>query len=147
MLTLVTGIPAAGKTTYCEGHHCFSWDEWVKTYTDKTNVEEAGYLFAHNANGIADFAKAVIAEGTDELLVDAPICNKQPRVDFITCLKDNGIQYVKCVYLLCPVYVANDRNNARQNPISRNALYSAFASQEFPTIEEGFTEVEFLVSG
>lgn len=147
MLTLVTGIPAAGKTTYCKGHHCFSWDDWVKVYTGKTNVEEAGYIFANNTKGIADFTTAILSEGIEDLFIDAPICNKQPRIDLVTCLRTNGVDYIKCTYLLCPVYVACDRNNAREKPISRDTLYRAFASQEFPTLSEGFTEIEFIVSG
>lgn len=146
MLTLVTGIPASGKTTFCKDKPTFSWDSWVLVYTGIKNVEEAGIAFSKDKNGLAALADAIVAEYDGSLFVDAPIMYASLRTELVALLKKRGIQDINCIYLLCPVYLASGRNVQRGLPISREALYSAFACQEYPTTAEGFTTVNFIVS-
>lgn len=147
MVTLVTGIPSSGKTTYCTGKNYFSCDEWVKKYTNTPDIEEAGQIFLSAPNGLKDMAQAIQEAYIPKLFIETPLIIKKTRIELVSFLHNNGIADIKCVYLLCPLYVALKRNESRKTSIHKEIIYTAFMKQEYPTASEGFTEVKLVVNG
>jgi len=150
---LVAGIPASGKSTYCGGRDAavFSFDSWLLRHYGEPNVEKAGWRFINDKNGLNEYLDDVVrarksVEGTDFYLDDGAVDRKR-RKSIIAGLKKRGIEHIDCVYLLCPMYEAAERNIAREWPISRDNFYQACTRQEYPTEDEGFDSVKFVVTG
>ena len=118
----VAGIPASGKTTFCrekENAVVFSLDDWLKHHYGEDNP----------------------------FFLDDGAVDSTRRRAIVAGLKKRGVDYVSCIYLLCPMYEAAERNVKREWPISRDNFYMSCTRQEYPTEEEGFREVCFMVNG
>ena len=146
MVTLVTGIPASGKSTYCQNKNNFCFDSWVKQVTSASDVEEAVKIFMCNKDKGAILTHKLQQLDTNNLHLDMCIVKADDRKFLLSCLKAANIAHVNCVYLLCPLYTAIIRNRTRIPVISDEAIYSAFTRQEFPTVSEGFANINFIVS-
>lgn len=149
----VAGIPASGKSTYCEGRDAavFSFDVWLTSHYGETDVEKAGWMFITDPQGLDKYLNAVARAWrciTDfDFYLDDGAVDRKRRKAIIAGLKKRGIEHIDCVYLLCPMYEAAERNIAREWPISRDNFYQACTRQEYPTEDEGFDSVKFVVTG
>ena len=147
MITLVCGIPAAGKSTWCGDKPVLSFDVWAIRRYDQWNANDAGQAYASDPHGRDAFLDAIAqaAAGCPDLCVEVMALTREERRAMVGGLTQRGCGEVSCVYVLCDLLSAVHRNQDRDIPVNRGILYKAWAMQEFPTKDEGFISVTFCV--
>lgn len=151
MIVFVAGAPGTGKTTICkEKSSVFSFDEWLLETYGHADVERCGFDWINDPKGMDRYLDAVASayfSSHDDLWLDDGAVDRDRRMAVVSGLARRGVRDMRCVYVLCPLYDAAGRNAARKRPIPRELFYDSWARQEFPTTDEGFFSVEFVVSG
>lgn len=108
-------------------------------------------MFITDPRGLDEYLNAVARAWrciTDfDFYLDDGAVDKERRKAIVAGLKKRGIDHIDCVYLLCPMYEAAERNIARERPISRDNFYQACTRQEYPAEDGGFDSVHFVVTG
>jgi tRNA uridine 5-carbamoylmethylation protein Kti12 len=146
MLTIVAGVPAAGKSTMCAGLHPFEFDEWVKARYGMEDVEQATSRFrAEYPASNEAYLDAVCAECVkgDVVLVDT-FTYRSDRLLALGHFRARGIGPVRLVYLVASWKTVETRNRARTNPLSEGIVMDLWFNQEFPTQSEGFDQLEII---
>lgn len=94
-----------------------------------------------------DAVAAAYTRNNCRLWLDDGAVERKRRIAILEGLKKRNIATVECIFLLCPLYEAAERNRKRDWPIQREIFYSSWSRQEFPTKAEGFVRVRFVVTG
>lgn len=147
MITVVAGLPAAGKSTLFHGSSVFEFDEWVcKTYGKDVEASTAEYG-RHYPESNRLYLDAVCAKHHlgDVVLVDTFIYRKD-RMIAVDYFRSKGIYRVNLLYIVASLNTLQARNEARQNSLDCGIILNMWMNQEFPNQNEGFSLVEIIAN-
>ena len=165
-LYMMVGIPASGKSTFCkqkekEGAVVYATDiirgelfgDEAIQYTDQW-LKENGYTGGDEHFEKFSFANLIIfsilydrinealRKGLD-VVADATNISKKARQFFLSRCGMNATE-IHAVVICTPLEISLERNKNRERTIDENELYRIAGNYEEPTIDEGFTDIEFI---
>jgi predicted kinase len=126
MLVLV-GLPACGKSTFCEG---FLDHMIVNLDTLKTRQREDEFLVRSIKAGL-------------DIIIDNTNVTRKRRAKYMTMVKGKGYRTV-CVYFDVDAKICIERNSKREGKVPRIAIYTIRKQLEVPAEDEGFDEIRII---
>lgn len=138
MITLVSGLPATGKSTLARrlGGPVLDFDDYVQDRFGET-LEEATRLFhEHRAHEHGRWIARIRA--TPGAVVVDCLTTRAERMELVRALAPLP---VRLVYLVAPLELLLERNAARPCPRPEGMLLHRFHTEELPTEQEGFVSI------
>ena len=122
-ITIICGLPGAGKTTYCE------------QFENVILLTEINKLVSGRKSPYIKCALAAL-EQEDDIYIEGPFNNIKCRKEFLDVLKDKECKKV-CIFINTPFEICLERSDSEK----KHAVEYWNNHLEVPTEEEGWDEV------
>lgn len=143
-LIFLIGLPAAGKSSYCESYKTLNPDAVIVS-SDAIREEVFGDVNdqSHNQEvfNIVEKRCREALKANKEVILDATNLNRKRRINFIKVMPKCEVE---AVVFAIPFEVCCERNESRERVVPMSAMERMYKSFQPPHHAEGFNKIEYI---